>query len=140
MKEESINITDPARQQLEIFSEEMTRKLLDGIISEKSYPGISTIEVTAEDVRRFSANMRYVKFGRATRLAIFARTYIFLGILIVLGGIFFEDLKELSLYNPLRLSLIIAGAVMLFFGIVLIAVIPNHGNRQSKNNAVIDSY
>jgi hypothetical protein len=140
MKDENINITEPARQQLEKFSEEMIRKLLDGIISEKSYPGLGTVEVTAEDIRRYSANMRYVKLDRATRLAFFARTYLFLGLFVVLGGIYFEDLKELSLYSPLRLSLIIAGVFMLLIGIFLMTVFPNRNNSNKKNNTDINSF
>lgn len=140
MKEENINITEPARQQLEKYSEEMVRKLLDAIVSEKSYPGLETVEVTAEDIRRYSANVRYVKIGRGVRLSIFASTYLFLGILVVLGGIFLEDLKEMSLNSPLRLSLIIAGAIMLFFGFILMAVIPQRNKSEHSNNVVIHSY
>lgn len=140
MKDENINITEPARQQLEKFSEEMIRKLLDEIISEKSYPGLSTIEVTAEDIRRYSANMRYVKLGRSTRLVFFARTYLFLGLFVVLGGIYFEDLKELSLYSPLRLSLIIAGAFMLLIGILLMTVFPNRNNSNQEINTDINYF
>lgn len=139
MKDENINITEPARLQLEKFSEEMVRKLLDAIISEKSYPGLDSIEVTAEDIRRYSANMRYVKIDRAIRLSFFARSYLFLGLLVVLGGIYFEDLKELSLYSPLRLSLIIAGAFMLLMGILLITVFPNRKNGNQKPNTDIYS-
>lgn len=140
MKDENINITEPARQQLEKFSEEMVRKLLDAIISEKSYPGLDSIEVTAEDVRRYSANMRYVKLDRAMRLSFFARFYLFLGLLVVLGGIYFEDLKELSLYSPLRLSFIIAGAFMLFIGVLLLTVVPKRNNNEEKPHTVINHY
>ena len=140
MKDENINITEPARQQLEKFSEEMVRKLLDAIISEKSYPGIDSIEVTADDIRRYSANMRYVKLDRATRLSFFARSYLFLGLLVVLGGIYFEDLKELSLHSPLRLSLIIAGAFMLLIGISLMTVFPNRNNSNQNNNTDLNSF
>lgn len=140
MKDENINITEPARQQLEKFSEEMVRKLLDAIISEKSYPGIDSIEVTADDIRRYSANMRYVKLDRAARLSLFARSYMFLGLLVVLGGIYFEDLEELSLHSPLRLSLIIAGAFMLLIGISLMTVFPNRNNSNQKNNPDINSF
>lgn len=139
-KEDNINITEPARQQLEKYSEEMVRKLLDAIISEKSYPGLETIEITAEDIRRYSANVRYVKLGRAVRLSIFASTYLFLGLLVVLGGVFLEDLKELSLHSPLRLSLIIAGAIMLFFGLVLMTVIPKRNDSKHIDNFVRHSY
>ena len=82
--------------------------------------------------------MRYVKLGRATRLAFFARTYLFLGLFIVLGGVFFEDLKELSLYSPLRLSFIIAGTFMLLFGILLMTVFPTRNNNNQKNNTDIN--
>ena len=140
MKDENINITEPARQQLEKFSEEMVRKLLDAIISEKSYPGIDSIEVTADDIRRYSANMRYVKLDRAARLSFFARSYMFLGLLVVLGGIYFEDLKELSLHSPLRLSLIIAGAFMLLIGISLMTVFPNRNNSNQNNNTDLNSF
>lgn len=139
MKDENINITEPARQQLEKFSEEMVRKLLDVIISEKSYPGLDSIEVTAEDIRRYSANMRYVKLDRAIRLSIFARSYLFLGLIVVLGGIYFEDIKELSLYSPLRLSFIIAGAFMLFIGILLMNVGPKRNNSEAPHT-VINNY
>ena len=140
MKDENINITEPARQQLEKFSEEMVRKLLDAIISEKSYPGLESIEVTAEDIRRYSANMRYVKIDRATKLSIFAHSYLFLGLLVILGGIYFEDLKELSLYSPLRLSFIIAGAFMLFIGVLLMTVVPKHNTSEEKKHTVINNY
>lgn len=140
MKDENINITEPARQQLEKFSEEMVRKLLDAIISEKSYPGLDSVEVTAEDIRRYSANMRYVKLDRAIRLSFFARSYLLLGLLVVLGGIYFEDLKELSLNSPLRLSFIIAGAFMLFIGILLMTVVPKRNNSEEKNHTVINNY
>lgn len=140
MKDENINITEPARQQLEKFSEEMVRKLLDAIVSEKSYPGLDSIEVTAEDVRRYSTNMRYVKLDRAIRLSFFARSYLFLGLLVVLAGIYFEDLKELSMYSPLRLSIIIAGAFMLLVGGLLMTVVPKRKNIEENNHTVINNY
>lgn len=140
MKNENINITEPARQQLEKFSEEMVRKLLDCIVSEKSYPGLDSIEVTAEDIRKYSANMRYVKLDRATRLSIFARSYLLLGLFVVLGGIFYEDLMKLSMYSPLRLSFIIAGAFMLLLGIILMTVVPMHTNSEEKKHTVLNSY
>ena len=140
MKNENINITEPARQQLEKFSEEMVRKLLDCIVSEKSYPGLDSIEVTAEDIRKYSANMRYVKLDRATRLSIFARSYLFLGLFVVLGGIFYEDLMKLSMYSPLRLSFIIAGAFMLLLGIILMTVVPKHTNSEEKKHTVLNNY
>lgn len=133
MKNENINITEPARHQLEKYSEEMVRKLLDAIISEKSYPGLDSIEITAEDIRRYSANMRYVKLDRAIRLSYFARTYLFLGLLVVLGGIYFEEIKELSLYSPLRLSFIIAGVFMSFIGVLLMTVAPKRNNREENH-------
>lgn len=140
MKDKNIIITDPARQQLEKFNEEMVRKLLDAIISEKSYPGLDSIEVTAEDIRRYSANMRYVKLDRATRLSFIARAYFFLGFIVLVCGIYLEDLKEMSLYSPLRLSLIVVGALMVFFGVLFLTVVPKRKNREEKNHTVINNY
>lgn len=134
MKDKNIRLTDNAEKQLDLFREEQVRKLLDIIVSNKSYPGIEEVEITGNDITQYGKQVFFVKRKKSTYLQMVAWIYLFIGIIAIIYGFFYKQLKDMLSNAPEQLLTIILGTIMII--ISMLVFIREKGKRKSIDNYI----
>lgn len=134
MKDKNIRLTDNAEKQLDLFREEQVRKLLDIIVSNKSYPGIEEVEITGNDIAQYGKQVFFVKRKKSTYLQMVAWIYLFIGIIAIIYGFFYYQIKDMLSNSPEQLLTIILGAIMIL--ISLLVFLREKGKRKSIDNYI----
>lgn len=133
MKEKNIKLTENAQKQLEMFKDEQVRKLFDMIVSNKSYPGMEDIEITASDIAQYGKQVYFSSKRQSPMLKMVAWTYLLLGVVGVIYGIFYNELKYIAYHNPEQLISIILGITMIILSIFILL-------REKRKRIPIDYY
>lgn len=104
--------TDAGRQRRQQMLHAFERRIDEAIIERKFVPGIEVVEVTGSDIDALDRSMfilfadRYVERLRFRRLIL--NTYLLLGSLAALVGLFYDRTMEL-LRRPIQLTFILVG-------------------------------
>lgn len=117
MESNSVKLTDHANRQLKEFQEELINKLLKEIARDKSYPGLEEIEVTGDDIRRYSKKFYYKSRNKSSRLAALSLVYMIIGFIIGACGVYWDRLYMMFYNSPERLTLVITGVFFVILSI-----------------------
>lgn len=120
MKEKNIRLTDNAQKQLDKFKDEQVRKLIDTIVSNKSYPGIEDIEITGNDVAQYSKQVYIISDKKMPILKTLAWIYLVVGIIAILYGLYYKELKYIANNNPEQLISIFIGVIMVVLSLFIL--------------------
>lgn len=134
MESNSVKLTDQAHRQLKEFQEEQVNKLIKEITRDKSYPGLDEIEVTGDDIRRYSKKFYFKSKNKSSRLAALSLVYMMVGVVIGACGVFWDRLYTMFYNSPERLILVITGV---FFVILSIWIFVR--SLSAKEKKTIDS-
>lgn len=132
MKDKNIRLTDNAEKQLDLFREEQVRKLIDIIVSNKSYPGIEEVEITGNDIIQYGKQVFFVKQKKSAYLQMIAWIYFFSGIIAIMYGLFYNQIRDMLINEPEQLLIIILGAIMII--ISLLVFMREKGKRKPIDN------
>lgn len=132
MMDKNIRLTDNAQKQLDIFKDEQVRKLIDTIVSNKSYPGIEDIEITGNDVTQYSKQVYFMSDKKKPILKTIAWIYLVLGIIAILYGLYYNELKYIANNNPEQLISIFIGVIMVVLSLFILF-------RQSIRQRIIEN-
>lgn len=114
--EKKIFYTDSAKERLEKFHTEISQRIDKYLYERKYIPGEDFIEVTASDIEEISNNIRFIKPTKTSLRKLIPATYAIMGILLVVFGLLYDDIRKLIENQPTRLVFIISGLVMFFLG------------------------
>lgn len=117
MESNSVKLTDQAHRQLKEFQDGQVNKLLKEIARDKSYPGLDEIEVTGDDIRRYSKKFYYKSKNKSSRLAALSLVYMMIGVVIGACGVFWDRLYTMFYNSPERLTLVITGVSFVILSI-----------------------
>ena len=121
MNNKKINITSKGQEQLEEFKNQQVNILLNKIVKAKFYPGLEEIEVSGNDINEFSKNFFYrdnlQMARRKRRLMLLASFYTIIGLILALGGFYYDTFMDLLQSSPERAMLIMSGVIIFFIGI-----------------------
>lgn len=120
MKENNIKITENAQKQLESFKEELVRKLIDQIIKDKTYPGIEYIEITGNDIAQIEKQFVFVSKNKSSILILIAQIYLLFGVIVILCGFLYNEIKYIANNNPIQLIAIVFGLIMVVLSIFIL--------------------
>jgi hypothetical protein len=99
---------------LEAFKDRQVKELEARISSNKYVFGDEVVEITASDIKQASepqvASIRY-SYNRNSQKTIF-QLYIVMGVLIAIGGLFYQDLLSLFYHSPIQLTLFLSGLAL----------------------------
>ncbi len=113
----SIIYTESANYKIESILEEFKLKIEEDITERKDYPGEEIIEITASDIEKTYSRVRLLRayskvsqFSKMTKLVI--PIYFALGIVVMIYGLFYEDIQEIIKNSPERLMIILGGFII----------------------------
>lgn len=128
---EDVKLTKHAEKQLDSFKEEQVRKLMRLIIADKYYPGLDELEVTSDDIKLYSKQFVTIKNKKSSRLSLIAWIYLIIGIVVVITGFLFDDIREMFFNAPLRLSIVVSGISLILISLYILLRL-NSINEQKK--------
>jgi hypothetical protein len=112
--------TESALKELANF-EDKNKKLLEATIAERKYVfGDETLEITAADVRVVADKVK-IFHPRRSRLRILrftAQTYIFLGLITMVGSFFYRYIVAFFSENPKQAAVFMGGVVICILGFI----------------------
>jgi hypothetical protein len=116
--ERKTQLTDDARRELDRILTNYKQTLLSEITELKFVPGEREVEITASDLRY--ALQRLQRPGRRSNIkALIVSSYITVGVLCLLAGLFWESLQHAFQSQPAKALLIVVGALMSAAGVAL---------------------
>ncbi len=113
--------TESASIELERFQKQRKEELESLLKNRKYVFGDEVLEITASDIRDIEKHFKVADLSKSklpvTNMVL--KLYMIMGILMILVGLFYPDLKQLIDRNPVQLALILAGfglSMASFFG------------------------
>ncbi|PPC98710.1 MAG: hypothetical protein CTY31_11790 [Hyphomicrobium sp.] len=116
-----VTITNGARDVLDIALKNYEQRMVDAIRDEKFVPGEAITEINASDVEKIVQRMHIVQersFYAKKFREIIVTAYLYIGIALVCGGLFYTQLREIYQNEPARMVLVLAGATMVFVALI----------------------
>jgi hypothetical protein len=116
-----IEYTKSALLELEEFQIQKKKELEEFLKNKKYVFGDEVIEITASDIKEASRNFKVSELsGRKLPLTnMLLKLYMFIGVAMVVGGLFYQDIRQMIGRNPEQLSIVVAGlslTLVSFFG------------------------
>ncbi|MGC9458299.1 hypothetical protein [Vibrio genomosp. F10] len=108
--------TESGSQALENYQSLRKRELEEFLQKEKYVFGDDFVEITATDIKNAEKEITYVKSNRRTSLPLTAtllKVYMFTGFVMVLVGVFYEQIMELIYGGATQQMVFILGGVVL---------------------------
>ena len=143
--EKKIFYTDSAKERLEKFHTEINQRIDKYLYERKYIPGEDFIEATASDIEEISNNIRFIKPSKTSLRKLIPATYAIMGILLVIFGLLYDDIRKLIENQPTRLIFIISGLVMFFLGYFYLFLLNSREKREkseiglsAENKKVLD--
>jgi len=130
--EKKIFYTDSAKERLEKFHIEINQRIDKYLHDRKYIPGEDFIEVTAADIEEISNNIRFIKSPKTSLKKLIPATYAIMGILLVVFGLLYDDIRKLIENQPTRLIFIVSGLVMFFLGYFYLFLINSREKREDS--------
>ena len=113
--------TENAKQELDSFYNRQ-RELLEDVIRDRKYVfGDDVVEITASDIREASRYIQPINIPRSRSTfmrAVVLQIYLIMGILTVLLGVFYPDLRRMLSDNPAQAVLVGCGIALTFSSLV----------------------
>lgn len=133
--EKKIFYTDSAKERLEKFHIEINQRI-DKYLQEKKYiPGDDFVEITASDIDEISNSIRFYRPTKLPIRKLIPATYAIFGILLIIFGLFYEQIRTLIENQPTRLIFILSGLTMFFFGYFYLFLINSKEKREDSERA-----
>lgn len=115
-----VKLTEKADKQMSACLENHKNMIIDKIIKTKRFPGDEEIEITASDIIEISKNIRYLSKSddtkRFLRLRILSTVYMAIGIILFVGGIFYDEIMYLVRNSPDTIAIMFLGICMFLVG------------------------
>jgi|GEM_PF-5010544 len=111
MLNSQIDLTVPAKKELDNVIEGYKKLLLNNVQPIKDAEGKDRVEVTASDIDRAVRLIQYGKTKRVLLRQTIAQIFAILGVLLMIGGLFYPQIEE-SIRNPIQ-AMVIAGGIYL---------------------------
>lgn len=105
--------TESAKERLEKLHFEVNKEIEYFLQEVKYIPGEDFIEVTALDIEEVSKRLKIVRSSNKHLASVVPTVYSVLGIILASTGLFYEAITTLVKDNPVRLTLILTGFVMI---------------------------
>jgi hypothetical protein len=134
----SLALTEAAKEEFRRLQMRLMAELDEAIKRETYVPGDRVIEVTAADMRELARNVRlqhnYREQRRASMRLLIVSIYGTIGVLMILAGIFFDEIR-FAIGNPTRAMLLGIGSALLLASVVFYAWYRTIGNmvRSQRN-------
>lgn len=106
--------TDSAKEELENFKQEHVNQLENFIRRRKYVYGDDLIEVTGSDVKEAKRHFTVIDSRRSSFRQLMLGGYLFLGIVLTIGGLFYEQIRAAMTGDPKQLLIITMGISMVF--------------------------
>ena len=120
MNDIKVKLTEKADKQMSACLDNHKNMIIDKIIKNKRYPGDEEIEITASDIIEISKNIKYVAKSddtkRVLRLRILSTVYMAIGLILFLGGIFYDEIIYLFHNSPDTIAIMFLGICMFIVG------------------------
>jgi undecaprenyl pyrophosphate phosphatase UppP len=103
--------TESGRQALEVYKQQQVQELEERVASFKYVFGDDVIEITAADVKQATdvRNAFPRTLSRRSTAHTILISYIIMGLLMSIVGLFYEQLIDLFHRNPIQLALVLGG-------------------------------
>lgn len=124
-KQLTVTYTDAAKQRAEELACHY-REVLQEVVTERKFvPGDNTVEITASDLEQATkyvqirVQLSSVKRLKVRLLDLLAKVYIFMGVSVILLGIYYPQLVKLFYsLSPIQQSVVTLGIVSIFAGVI----------------------
>ena len=111
--------TDSANERMDVLFHDLRKDIERYFIDRKYVYGDETVEVTSSDVEELSKRIIINKPNKKSSIKLILMTYSFLGILITLTGLFYEDISFIiNSDNKFRFTMIVTGIMLTLFSYV----------------------
>ena len=117
-KDSKITYTKTGTEQLELLKDDYVMLLEKEIRRRKYVPGDEFIEITASDLKQASQFIKIYLPRRTSMLKLASFMYLVLGILMVLGGLFYNELRAAMLEDPTRAAIVLGGVMLSLISII----------------------
>ena len=116
-KEYKVHYTDAANERLESLKCEYMNILKEIIKDRKYVPGDNFVEITASDLEQASQYLKVIAPRKSGSLRLVLVLYAFMGIVMIIAGLFYPLIAEMIRESPERLILTFGGFILLAAGI-----------------------
>mgnify|MGYP003638746787 CR=1 FL=1 len=106
--------TESAEKELEDFKREQVALLEDFVRRRKYVYGDDLIEVTGSDVKEAKRHFTIIDNRKSSIRQLTLGTYLFIGIVTLIGGLFYEQIRAAMTGDPTQLMIILMGVTMIF--------------------------
>lgn len=135
--EKKIIITEKAQEALSVVMREKTKEFVNMVSSYKSIPGEEEIEITSQDIKRFSPHI-FIAMPRKRMFPfkVLVLSYAVLGIMLIFCSIFYEIAYDMFVNNKTQFILLLTGILLLLFAFLayLMEESIKYKRRISTNN------
>lgn len=112
--------TEAAEQEMMNFHQQQ-KEMLEKLVAEKKVVfGDDVLEITASDIKEASRNIRALRPTsiRYSNIQLLTKVYVALGVLMMVGAIYYPRIAELFQENRTQGMLFLMGAVMTLIGLL----------------------
>ena len=141
--------TESALKKINTITDDFKKKIETEIINSKNFLGEESIEITAADVEEIykqvrigqSISNKLVYKNRTMRIIL--PIYFFIGVFMIIFGLFYDDIQNMIHENPPQLMIILSGFILsLVSGALYLLVkqrIADRINREKYENKIENS-
>lgn len=118
-KKNKLLYTDSANERMDVLFHDLRKEIERYFIDRKYVYGDEKVEITSSDVEELSKRIVIKKPNKKSSIKLILITYSFLGILITLTGLFYEDISFIiNSDNKFRFTMIVTGLMLTLFSYV----------------------
>lgn len=129
-KEKQIIYTESGEKRLAKLYDDLHVDIEKYFRENKYVPGDEFIEITAADIEEISKKITIAKTYKSNYTSfILIYIYCIFGFVLILYGIFYEEIKKLVLVDPRRLVYILGGVFMVLLGLVYSFILKTRQSR-----------
>ncbi|MEJ1381356.1 MAG: hypothetical protein RPT95_10380 [Candidatus Sedimenticola sp. (ex Thyasira tokunagai)] len=126
--QKDIRYTEPALESVEKAQKKYKEELESIVRDQKYIPGEEFVEITASDIDRATRQVNFFSKRKSDVRGLVLEVYMVLGIVTVVLGLFYEQIRFMMQNNPTQFMLVVAGATM----IAVSAISRWYFNRRQK--------
>jgi len=112
--------TEAAEQEIFVFQKQQ-KEILETVIAEKKIVfGDDVLEITASDIKEASRNIRIIRptSVRNNNVQLLTKVYVVLGVLMMVGAVFYQRMIEFFSENKAQGTLFMMGAAIALIGLL----------------------
>lgn len=133
-----IIFTESAKDRLENFHFEINQEIENYFQERKYVPGDDFIEITALDIKEITRRIRIVRPSRTNIKKLIPVLYTTMGVILILFGLFYDQIFIIIRQQPKRLIFIVGGLAMLFVSWFYIYFIRIREKRDESVRTIIE--